>query len=594
VKRLTVLLCCLIDQLSSEHSLCADRDKDYILSRCKHEGLSFLTITLPEFGAAIERCIESGFAHASDFPSFGKLRGRCLPKFLSGFTSKMFADNGELRSDFDPDLLFAVRSIVYLCKKLKLPCTPERERKAIASYLSNEEVLFHARTNIVSRQDYFLDGVSTVLFDVFSDVDSEHLDCDHGPGVTADRLSTNSRRRIRQWPDRSESVFPSDVYCIPNYGFYDALGQVDFLSIKDEPPVRVVFVPKTLKSPRVIAIEPSHMQYMQQGVLRYMVDKMESHPLTRKSLHFADQTINRDAAQASSVSRDYCTIDMKDASDLVSLALVQRIFRASPLLDLLEASRSLHASLPDGTSVLLQKFASMGSATCFPVEAFVFYTLIQAAVHEQLDLTPSNKSVKNISRFIHVYGDDIIIPVGWLRNVVAKLESYYLRVNQHKSFSRSQFRESCGGDFYNGYSVKPVYLREVVPDSNVHWTPESIMSLAKASDQFYCLGLWSVARTLRSWVETAVRTTVPISSYETDGLTFYSCWYDVYHRWNKKLCRYERKTRRFVPSRRRDDISKDDIASTTMALKNIGNEVPICLSTSVKSRSFTRKTGWSR
>lgn len=594
MKRLTVLLCSLLDQLASEHSLCADRDKLYILSRCKHEGLSFLTITLPEFGAAFERCIESGFALKSSFPSFGSNRQQCLPRFLSGFTSKMFTCNGELRQDFDPDLIFAVRSIVYLCKKLNLPCSPSRERKAIASYLSNEKVLFDDHGDISRRPDYFLDAVSCNIVDIFSDVDSETLDCDHGPGVTADRLLHNDRRRIRNWPSRSDTSIPVEIHGIPNFGYYHALDDIDLLDIRDEPPVRVVFVPKTLKTPRVIAIEPSHMQYMQQGVMRYMVGKMESHPLTRMSLHFRDQTVNRNAAQAASVSRKYCTIDMKDASDLVSLALVQRIFRTSPLLDLLEASRSLHALLPDGTSVILQKFASMGSATCFPVEAFVFNCLIQAAVHEHLDLTPSYATIKNLSRYIHVYGDDIIIPVAWHEVVVTKLEAYKLRVNRHKSFSNSHFRESCGGDFYKGYSVKPVYLREVIPDRNDRWQPKQIMSLASASDQFYCQGLWSVARQLRSWIEAAVKITVPISSYETDGLTFYSCWYDVYHRWSKTLHRYERRTRRFVPSRQRDSVCEDEIASITLALRNIGNESPIDFGTSVKFRSFARKSGWSR
>lgn len=594
MNRLTVLLCCLLDELASQHSLCAERDKVYILSRVKHEGLSFLTITLPEFGAAIERCIERGFAQSSDFQPFGRNRGQCLPRFLSGFTSKMFDKSGELRPDFDPDLLFAVRSIAYLCKKLKLSCTPVREAKAIASYLANEETLFYARGEISQRPDFFLDAVSRCLFGVFSNISEVELDCDHGPGVTADRLLSNERRRIRQWPTRSEVVFPPETYCIPNEGYAEDLQKVDFLDIRDEPPVRVVFVPKTLKAPRVIAIEPSHMQYMQQGVLRYMVSRMESHPLTRASLHFKDQSVNREAARVASLTKGSSTLDMKDASDLVSLAIVQRIFRNSPLLDYLEASRSLHAQLPNGTSVLLQKFASMGSATCFPVEAFVFYTLIQSAVHELLDLTPSNRTIKNIGRSIHVYGDDIIVPVGWHNAVVAKLESYSLRVNQHKSFARSHFRESCGGDFFKGYSVKPVYLREVVPDGNNRWGAKQIMSLASSSDQFYCSGLWATARLLRSWIETAVRITVPISSYETDGLTFYSCWYDTYQRWNNQLHRLERKTRRFVPSRRHDNVENDVVASITLGLRNIGNDNSINFETSVKSQSFARKTGWSR
>jgi hypothetical protein len=602
MNRLTVLLCCLLSQLADEHSLCAKRDKETILSRCEHEGLSFLTITLPEFGAAIERSIELGMVQKESFPSFGKQRSRCLPKFLSGFTNQMFTVDGMLRPDFNPALIFAIRSVCYLNKKLRMPCSPAREKKAIASYKANEEVLYHAQKDkVFHRGDYFLDATAKILSVVFNDISEDLVVGAHGPGVTADRLLRNARRRLRKWPDRAEPVFSSELHCLPNFGHFEELGGVEYLGVTQEPPVRVVFVPKTLKAPRVIAIEPSHMQFLQQGVLRYMVPRIEEHRLTRRSIRFRDQQPNRDAAMAASVSRDYSTLDMKDASDLVSLALVQRIFRYTPLLDFLEGSRSLHAQLPDGSSVLLQKFASMGSATCFPVEAFVFYCIIQAAIHEHLDLTPSEKSVENISRYLKVYGDDIIVPIAWHEFVVAKLESYCLRVNRHKSFSRSHFRESCGGDYYKGEPVKPVYLKEVIPDGNNHWPPEAVMHVTKVSDEFYRLGYWATAQLLRNWIETAVKCKVPYSSYETDGLTFFSYRYDTYHRYNSNLCRYERRVRRFVPRRCRDDISEDGIASITLALESIRGgsnwndaRAPLDLCSSVKHRSFARKTGWSR
>jgi hypothetical protein len=59
-------------------------------------------------------------------------------------------------------------------------------------------------------------------------------------------------------------LFPSDLHCYPNYGYAleaSGIGELatdvcgpEMLRIKDEVPVRVVFVPKTQLTPRVIAI----------------------------------------------------------------------------------------------------------------------------------------------------------------------------------------------------------------------------------------------------------------------------------------------------------------------------------------------------
>jgi hypothetical protein len=78
-------------------------------------------------------------------------------------------------------------------------------------------------------------------------------------------------------------------------------------------------------------------------------------------------------AKEGSVSGEIATIDLSDASDRVSLALVEELFGFNPgFLRFLKLSRSPFAQLPGGELVLLNKFASMGSALTFPVEAMVF------------------------------------------------------------------------------------------------------------------------------------------------------------------------------------------------------------------------------
>jgi hypothetical protein len=355
----------------------------------------------------------------------------------------------------------------------------------------------------------------------------------------------------------------------------------------------VVFVPKTLKTPRVIAIEPSHMQYMQQGIMRWLVPWLERNPLTRNSVHFTDQSINRESARVASIDRQYATIDLSEASDRVSLKLVELIFADSGIfLPSILACRSKTAQIPSGDIVQLNKFASMGSALCFPIEALVFYVLIQSAVHKKLGIRPSSKSIENLSRYLHVYGDDIIVPCAWLADVVEELEAFGLKVNVNKSFHKSHFRESCGGDYYNGYDVKPSYFRVDPSRLNSQLTMNEVMSLSEHSNQLYLKGLWRSAQSIRDFIEKKLRRRIPRRSYPSEGVVFHSAFINTYSRWNRRLQRLESKTAKCSTLSQSDDISSIGAACVMAGLRNIGNDLAFDFTSSVRPRVLRRKLGW--
>jgi len=442
VKRPTMLVEAVLHQAALDLDLSVERDIERIRYRCEHEGLSFLTITLPTLSDALERGLECGrFTCPSNFRRHGR-----LPRFLGGFFNRVFTSDGELRDTAAPDTVFYIRQICRFFKKLKIGCSPLRNKEAIQHFVDVEGEL-RQMTSQVERKDNFLEQISRAIWSqVFPEIDCLDLVCHHGPGVTADKLRSNERQRIRKWNQRSELLFPSDLHCYPNYwaaaqrsGLGKEIGcetGLDYLDIKDEESVRIVFVPKTQTSPRVIAIEPSHMQYMQQSVKDYVYTILETHPLTRRSVRFSRQDPNQRLACSGSIDRRTATLDLKDASDRVHLHLVQRIFKTSGLLEFLEDARSLHATLPDGRNIVLFKYASMGSALCFPVEAMVFYTLVQSAMHQLDGRRPSTSSIKHYSAMIDIYGDDIIVPVEYTDFVVKYLESYALKVNVSKSFTK--------------------------------------------------------------------------------------------------------------------------------------------------------------
>ena len=567
MKRPTMLvLRALLRQLSLDLDLSVERDLQRVEDRFKHEGLSFLTITLPQLDDALLSGIESGmFTCPSSFSRHGS-----LPRFMGGFFKRVFDKSGRLRPDACPYTIAGIRQVVRFFKKLKRECEPRFNAKAAQHFLDVEGEL-RRMTPFIEREDNVLDKISGVLWSqVFPELSYLDLVCHHGPGVTADRRLSNGRHRIRKWNQRSELTFPSDLHCYPNYGYAAEAGgngecivgvdELDYLELKDESPVRIVFVPKTATAPRVIAIEPSHMQYMQQSVKDLVYTVLETHPLTRDSVRFSRQDVNQRLAYKASKDRRLATLDLKDASDRVHLHLVQRIFKTSGLLEYLEDARSLHAELPNGTNIVLFKYASMGSALCFPVEAMVFYTLIQSAMHILDGRRPSSRSIRRYGRLIDIYGDDIIIPVEYTDFVVRYLESYALKVNVNKSFKASAFRESCGADFYNGIPVNPVYARMELPDAYNAWDAETIMSWNATADLFYQKGQWIVAQEIRDLLRRVVKRTIPRARKPGSGLSHFSFMFDTNCQYDSKLHSWGQKRIVFSPVKRKDQIDGDGIA----------------------------------
>jgi len=110
----------------------------------------------------------------------------------------------------------------------------------------------------------------------------------------------------------------------------------------------------------------------------------------------------------------------------------------------------------------------MGSALTFPIESMVFLTIVFLAKEEELRRPLTRKDIKSLRGQVRIYGDDIIVPIGLVPAVVRLLEAFGLKVNQNKSFWNAKFRESCGGDYYQGHDVTVVRLRSLFPTNRKH------------------------------------------------------------------------------------------------------------------------------
>jgi hypothetical protein len=296
-------------------------------------------------------------------------------------------------------------------------------------------------------------------------------------------------------------------YALPSWRYYPHLGRVDFREPGTERPVRVIAVPKTLKTPRIIAIEPSYMQYMQQGVKDRLVYEIGRDTTVSPMFGYDDQEVNRRLAMVGSLTGSLATLDLSEASDRVSNQLVREMVSNFPHFgEALDATRSRKADVPGKGVLRLAKFASMGSALTFPIEAMVFMTCVFIGIERELDRPLSRRDVYSLRDRVRVYGDDIIVPTHYAQSVMETLELYGFKVNTTKSFWTGRFRESCGREFYSGEDISVTRVRKIVSNDSYTGLPTSrrhvreIESLVALRNKFYLSGLWQTASWLDSWI----------------------------------------------------------------------------------------------
>jgi len=296
-----------------------------------------------------------------------------------------------------------------------------------------------------------------------------------------------------------------------------SLGTVQCPEVLDSSTAKVVLVPKDSRGPRLISMEPLEIQWIQQGQMKLLVETLESHQLTRGQVNFSNQEVNRSLALEASRHGNLVTLDMKDASDRVSQHLVWTLF---PLnwVRALEASRSSETKLPSGKIVKLHKFAPMGSAVCFPIEALCFWAL---AVSLIMTKKPS-LTMRQAAKLVWVYGDDIITYRINYSEVMQMLEKVGLLFNQSKCCTSGFFRESCGLDAYKGVVVTPVRIAKrwcrqlVVP---------TLQSYIEYSNSLYIRGYHKAAGFIEEWIQSLA--SVPYATVTCEGLCFVRPWSDI-------------------------------------------------------------------
>lgn len=487
------------------------RDIITIENRVRCEGFQFLTQTLPSLGKALDLALESG--HLNVPPAFSRksksgVRWN-IPKLFSALFMTVFNIEGHLVHD-KKTAVGMIRQLCFLCYKVEYPYTTKQVKTCLDSFVDTDFSLPSVNTGsgdtaIAFRYARFL---LRRLFRGFNPLDIAPR---HGPGAVADHLRGREKYKVQFYDPELDRLYPYSVYTTFRAPSLNPEFILEHrLLTREIPTARVVCVPKDSRGPRIISCEPALLQYLQQGLAREIYWLVENHRLTRGRVFFTDQSSHQRLAERSSIDGRFATLDMCDASDRVSLDLVKALF-PEELLPYLLATRSKTTRLPDGRVVELKKFAPMGSALCFPIEALVFYSLACGAVWA---VRRGRISVKGP---VFVFGDDIIVPTKIAPKIITVLESFGLKFNRNKCFIRGKFRESCGRDAFNGENVTPVRIRVLRTHALKSRKAESY-SLSMNANALFDKGYWAASRYLHEEVEKCVGL-IPTTSSSFSGIS---------------------------------------------------------------------------
>jgi hypothetical protein len=278
-----------------------------------------------------------------------------------------------------------------------------------------------------------------------------------GPGATTQvpRRNASSRRKLGE-----TFACSGDLSGVVNYIIEEMPAWVHFPQGEDNLAVGAVveihrsqlhFVPKTAKTDRAIAVEPSLNQMVQLSIGNYISSRLK-----RFGVDISDQTLNQRLAKEGSLTGALATLDLSSASDTVSRRIVEDLLPVDWVSFLKRARTSEMEYRKTGQVFWLQKFSSMGNGFTFPLETLIFYALCEGCMRE-LGLKDS----------YNAYGDDLIVPVAAYGLLVEVLTSCGFLVNKSKSFSSGPFRESCGKDYYKGIDIRPVYVKDRLSAADV-------------------------------------------------------------------------------------------------------------------------------
>lgn len=175
-------------------------------------------------------------------------------------------------------------------------------------------------------------------------------------------------------------------------------------------------------------------------------------------------------AYIGSIDGSYTTKDVTNASSTIAREVVWELFPRGWAI-LLDRWRD-HYTDYKGEIRYNEKFSAMGCGFTFELESVLFAAIAYAAC-----------KISKVKGYSGSFGDDVIIPTAASDNFDIIMNSLGFVINETKSFSTGYFRESCGGDYFDGVDVKPIFCRDLL------YTDLDLVKLANRIRRFSANGL---------------------------------------------------------------------------------------------------------
>lgn len=518
-------------------------------------GVGIVLVDLPKLGKLFDKSLSTGYFQHEKVPQTLGSWKKGTVIFQSLLTKAYEVDHWDTTQEGHPTLIFFLRTFLYLGKKLEVECPNDAVSQTVSEFFDCDSGLrrphlnwsrdwlatrsisglqFAPQSDNVSGEREqleftfglessgknppisllsLLDRVSRRVVGQFPLLDPSTMVGRHGPGAVADVDTGEDKYAFPFWPKKLDQLFPYEQHAQHRYDLH--LEYTKPYST-EEPPAKLLAVPKTFDKPRLITSEPTAHQFLQQGLMRWLRQNMPQ--LLRVTINLDSQLPSQEAALNASMDGEMSTVDLSSASDRLSLWTIERVFSCAPsILEAMHATRTIRVTNSTGAgplknSVVLRKYAGQGNATTFVVQSIVYAVVCMTAVIYDRFGPKAGLSAAKLNwaaQKCRVFGDDIVIPSSAGLWLTVLLEHLQLKVNWDKTHTRGHFRESCGMDAYKGNVVTPLYMHRLSLSPKP--TPEELASWVAVSNNAHQEGLWSLASWMTSSIPDKVRWLLPIS-----------------------------------------------------------------------------------
>lgn len=358
----------------------------------------------------------------------------------------------------------------------------------------------------------------------------------NGPGASIGRRGIRACEALKQLPpysvnksckslvdDRFRSL--SRMKCILDAKLHDGFEYDNFYAINEE--ASLEFVPKDATSLRTITIGNTVNVGFQLAVSEYLRRRLNK----LFGINLFTQEHNQTLAKYGSIDGSFATIDLSNASDTLSLGLLNLFpLQFAEAIYKLREHKWKHQYLGSGS---FAKISAMGNGLTFTLQSIIYASIVYAAC--RMNNFPWCADV------IAIHGDDIVVPDFLFFDVCYLLKSFGMSVNTDKTFYRNSVRESCGHDYFKGERVDRFTVKEVITN---------VTDIIKVTNSFkawgdrYDIDLSSVCQYLIGFLEKKEQfygPNFPEITYEwirRDLSPFRPFYHKDFQRWFYSLKRY--------------------------------------------------------